>query len=237
MSRSVNFSRLVITGIILLIIGSRSFSQGAHSENTSLQSLKVDSLVNNLNENSKKSLKEFYKKIFAMDSLAEEPLLRNMNRNFSLEKKSVLSHALVYVSKSNILNELVHAYRQAGDTLTRDMIVYTILGVRYKFNQTSDLRLQPNKEIFPILIATLTDTLDISPIAEVVKKINGIAWFAIVKWGEFEDLKTTFAKDFLEASFNEKKKIQSELLEWWKKNGQNVYWDKNIKMFTVVGSK
>ncbi|HEX2868318.1 MAG TPA: hypothetical protein VHO03_14830 [Ignavibacteriales bacterium] len=224
-------------GIVLLIIGSRIFSQSAHMENASLQRLKVDSLVNNLNENSKKSLKEFYKKVFAMDSLAEEGLLMNMNRKLSLEKKSVLSHALVYVSKSSILNELVHAYRQAQDTLTRDMIVYTILGARYKFNQTSDLSLKPNKEIFPILFETLTDTLDISRIAEVIKKINGIAWLAIVKWGGFNDLKTTFARDFLGASFNEKKRVQSELLEWWKKNGQNVYWDKKIKMFTLVGNR
>ncbi|HEX2963082.1 MAG TPA: hypothetical protein VHO43_14885, partial [Ignavibacteriales bacterium] len=40
-------------------------------------------------------------------------------------------------------------------------------------------KLNPDKEIFPLLINTLTDTLDISSIAEGIKKMNGIAWLAI----------------------------------------------------------
>lgn len=172
-----------------------------------------------------------------MDSLAEKPLLANMCLKNSIEKKSVMSHALVYVSKSNILNELLEAYNSTGDTLSQDMIVYTILGVRYKFNTTSDLMLNPNKEIFPVLIHKLTDTLDISSIAEGIKNINGIAWLAIQKWGVFKDLKKTFARDFMEISFEEKSNMQKELLKWWKKNGPNVYWDSNIRMFTIPEKK
>lgn len=222
----------IIIFCILLIACSSTFAQTSPSPGA-----KVDSLVNQLDENNKRSVKDFYKSIFAMDSLAEEPLLANMCLKNSLEKKSVISHALVYVSKGNILNELMEAYSKTGDTLSQDMIVYTVLGVRYKFNTDSDLSLKPNKEIFPVLIDKLTDTLDISSIAEGVKKINGIAWLAIQKWGEFKDFKKTFAADFLETSFEEKKNMQKSLLNWWKKNGRNVYWDKTIRMFTVPEKK
>lgn len=222
--------KIFISCILLLLCCFSAFAQNSPSQSARV----VDSLVIRLDENNKKSVKEFYKSIFAMDSLAEEPLLANMCRiNNLIEKKSVLSHALVYVSKDNILNELLEAYNKSSDTLSRDMIVYTILGVRYKFNTTSDLKINPNKEIFPVLIHRLTDTLDISSIAEGIKTINGIAWLAIQKWGEFRDLKKTFAQDFLETSFEEKKNMQKELLKWWKKNGQNVYWDSNIRMFTL----
>lgn len=222
----------ILISCILLFACSRVFAQTSSSPGA-----KVDSLVSRLDENSKRSIKDFYKSIFAMDSLAEEPLLANMCLKNSLEKKSVISHALVYVSKGNILNELLEAYNKTVDTLSQDMIVYTILGVRYKFNTDSDLSLKPNKEIFPILIAKLTDTLDISLIAEGIKKINGIAWLALQKWGEFSDLKKTFASDFLETSFDEKKSMQKFLLKWWKKNGRNVYWDKDIRMFTMPVKK
>ncbi|MGE5351207.1 MAG: hypothetical protein ACM3P0_03935 [Acidobacteriota bacterium] len=222
----------ILFACVLLISGcSASFAQ------TSIQSARVDSLVARLDEDDKKDVRNFYLSIFPMDSLAEEPLLKNMLLKNSLEKKSVISHALVYVSKENILNELVEAYNKAGDTLSQDMIVYTILGVRYKFNTTSDLKLKANKEIFPILISNLTDTLDISSIAEGIKKINGIAWLAIEKWGEFRELKDIFARDFMEISFEEQKGIQKTLLKWWKKNGGAVYWDNDIKMFTVPEKK
>ncbi|MCU7494670.1 MAG: hypothetical protein HF314_13740 [Ignavibacteria bacterium] len=227
-------NRLLVIGLMALLFSCRSFSQASASGTSSAQAA-VDSLVSRLNENNKKSLKEFYNQIFAMDSLAEKPLLENMNKKSSVQKMSVLSHALVYVCKENILNELVHAYRRADDASARAMIVYTILGVRYKFNETSELELIPNKEIFPLLIGTLNDSLDISSIAEGVKKINGIAWLAIQKWGEFKDLKKAFSTDFMEASVEQKKKLQTKLQEWWKENGNNVYWNKKLKMFTLIG--
>jgi hypothetical protein len=219
----------ILFACVLLIFGcSRAFAQVPSS-----QEARVDSLVARLDENNKRSVSAFYKSVFAIDSLAEEPLLKNMVLKNSLEKKSVLSHALVYVSKKNILNELVGAYGKTTDTLSRDIIIYTILGVRYKFSTNSNLKLNPDKEIFPILIGTLTDTLDISSIAEGIKKINGIAWLAIEKWGEFKDLKEIFSRDLLNTSFEEQKDIQKTLLKWWKKKKRVVYWDDNTKMFTV----
>lgn len=223
-------TKILVYCILVMLCCARTFAQTP-------QAAKVDSLVARLDESSKKSTKDFYKSIFQMDSLAEEPLLKNLLAQNSLEKKSAISHALVYVSRKNILNELVEAYNKTGDTLSQDMIVYTILGARYKFNTTSDLKLNPNKEIFPILIHALTDTLDISSIAEGIKKINGIAWLAIKKWGEFREFKEAFARDFLETSFEEQKNLQKTFIKWWKKNGRSVYWDNDIKMFTVPEKK
>lgn len=220
--------------LLVIFLSLILYSSSVSAQGTAGVREKVDSLAGSLDEYNKRSVNKFYKSIFLLDSLAEPALIANMKSENSLEKNSVLSHALVYVSKDNILHELVDFYKKTSGKELRDIVVYSILGVRYKFNQTSNLKLLPDKEIFPILITALTDTLDISSIAEGIKHINGIAWLALQKWGSFQDMKETFSVDFLNYSAEELKSLQQKLLYWWQKNGPDVYWDGVDKVFKTA---
>lgn len=217
-----------IIAVFMLALGGKAIAQPAVSAH-----MKVDSLVSALNEESKKSLKAFYKDIFAMDSLAIPGLLDNMGSRNSILKNSVLSHALVYVSKENILNQIVDADGKTDDSIKHAILVYTLLGIRYKFNEKSTIGIMPNKKIFPILIRDLTDTLDISPLTGGIRHNNEIAWLAIKRWGEFDQLKDILKGDLSAMSLEKVREIQKELLKWWNKAGNKVTWDNKLRLFTI----